>query len=33
LQHSRSLLLNILFTQDLEANPQRMMSTLAKTAD
>jgi FkbM family methyltransferase len=31
LQHSRSLLLNILFTQDLEANPQRMMSTLAQT--
>jgi FkbM family methyltransferase len=30
LQHSRSLLLNILFTQDLEANPQRMMSTLAQ---
>ena len=24
LQHQRSLLLNILFTQDLEANPQRM---------
>jgi FkbM family methyltransferase len=33
LQHSRSLLLNILFTQDLEANPQRMISTLAETAD
>jgi len=32
LQHNRSLLLNILFTQDLEANPQRMMSTLAKAA-
>jgi FkbM family methyltransferase len=31
LQHSRSLLLNILFTQDLEANPQRMMSTLPPT--
>lgn len=31
LQHSRSLLVNILFTQDLEANPQRMLSTLAKT--
>jgi hypothetical protein len=29
-QHSRSLLLNILFTQDLEADPQRMMSALAK---
>jgi FkbM family methyltransferase len=29
LQHSRSLLLNILFTQDLEADPQRMISTLA----
>jgi FkbM family methyltransferase len=26
LQHSRGLLLNILFTQDLEANPQRMIS-------
>jgi FkbM family methyltransferase len=31
LQNSRSLLLNILFTQDLEANPQRMMSTLVQT--
>lgn len=30
-QDSRSLLLNILFTQDLQANPQRMMSTLAET--
>jgi FkbM family methyltransferase len=30
LQHSRSLLLNILFTQDVEPNLQRMMSTLAK---
>lgn len=29
LQHSRSLLLNILFTQDLEANPQRMVTTLS----
>jgi FkbM family methyltransferase len=29
LHHSRSLLLNILFTQDLEENPQRMISTLA----
>ena len=28
LQDSRSLLLNILFTQDLEANPQRMIGTL-----
>jgi FkbM family methyltransferase len=27
-QHHRSLLLNVLFTQDVEANPQRMMSTL-----
>jgi FkbM family methyltransferase len=33
LQHSRSLLLNILFTQDVEANPQRMMSTLARAAN
>jgi FkbM family methyltransferase len=30
LQHSRSLLLNILFTQDVEANPQRMISTLTQ---
>jgi FkbM family methyltransferase len=28
LQHCRSLLLNVLFTQDIEANPQRMLSTL-----
>jgi FkbM family methyltransferase len=28
LQHCRSLVLNILFTQDIEANPQRMLSTL-----
>jgi FkbM family methyltransferase len=28
LQHSRGLLLNILFTQDLAANPLRMISTL-----
>jgi FkbM family methyltransferase len=28
LQHCRSLLLNILFTQDIDANPQRMLSTL-----
>lgn len=27
LQHSRSLLLNILFTQDIEPNPQRMIDT------
>jgi hypothetical protein len=27
LQHSRSLLLNILFTQDIAANPQRMSVT------
>lgn len=27
LQHHRSLLLNVLFTQDLVANPQRMNST------
>jgi FkbM family methyltransferase len=29
LQHRRSLLLNILFTQDQEANPERMISTVA----
>jgi FkbM family methyltransferase len=28
LQHCRSLLLNVLFTQDIEANPQRMLSIL-----
>jgi hypothetical protein len=28
LQHCRSLLLNVLFTQDTEANPQRMLSIL-----
>jgi FkbM family methyltransferase len=28
LQHSRGLLLNVLFTQDIEANPQRLLSTL-----
>lgn len=28
LQNDRSLLLNVLFTQDLEADPQRMISTL-----
>jgi len=28
LQHCRSLLLNVLFTQDIQANPQRMLSTL-----
>jgi FkbM family methyltransferase len=31
LQHSRSLLLNILFTQDIEPNPQRMIDTLMRT--
>ena len=31
LQHSRSLLLNILFTQDIAANPQRMVDTLVST--
>ena len=31
LQHSRSLLLNILFTQDIEPNPRRMIDTLART--
>jgi FkbM family methyltransferase len=30
LQHSRSLLLNILFTQDIEANPQRMIDILMR---
>jgi FkbM family methyltransferase len=28
LQHRRGLLLNVLFTQDIEANPQRMLSIL-----
>jgi FkbM family methyltransferase len=28
LQHCRGLLLNVLFTQDIEANPQRMLSIL-----
>jgi FkbM family methyltransferase len=28
LQHCRSLLLNVLFTQDIEANPRRLLSTL-----
>jgi FkbM family methyltransferase len=28
MQHCRSLLLNVLFTQDIEANPQRMLSIL-----
>jgi FkbM family methyltransferase len=31
LQHSRSLLLNILFTHDIEPNPQRMIDTLVRT--
>jgi FkbM family methyltransferase len=33
LQHSRSLLLNILFTQDVEANPQRMISTVTTNTE